>query len=119
MQQDAARARSAAAPSTFNVKPSRVGRLRDLFALYDACESRGFDMYGGGIGELGVARGQIQLLAAMFSPDGPNDIAPPGFNALIPRRDYPRARWTRTPRPPASAVGRTPSVASVFVVCGS
>ena len=27
---------------TFNIKPSRVGRLRDLFALYDACEARGF-----------------------------------------------------------------------------
>ena len=41
-------------------------------------------MYGGGMGELGVARGQIQLLASMFSPDGPNDIAPSDFNALDP-----------------------------------
>jgi hypothetical protein len=48
--------------------------LRDLFALYAACEERGVALYGGGMGELGVARGQIQLLAAMFSPDGPNDI---------------------------------------------
>ncbi len=72
------------AARTFNVKPSRVGRLRDLCALYDACETRGLALYGGGMGELGVARGQIQLLAAMFSPDGPNDIAPPGFNALDP-----------------------------------
>jgi len=31
--------------------PSRVGRLCDLFALYDACESRGYRMYGGGTGE--------------------------------------------------------------------
>lgn len=76
---------------TFNVKPSRVGRLRDLFALYDSCESRGFGMYGGGMGELGVARGQIQLLAAMFSPDGPNDIAPPGFNALDPAPGLPES----------------------------
>jgi hypothetical protein len=74
---------------TFNIKPSRVGRLRDLFALYDACEQRGLAMYGGGMGELGVGRGQIQLLAAIFSPDGPNDIAPPGFNALVPDAGLP------------------------------
>jgi hypothetical protein len=84
---------------TFNVKPSRVGRLRDLFALYDACESRGFDMYGGGMGELGVARGQIQLLAAMFSPDGPNDIAPPGFNALDPAPGLPESPLDPDPAP--------------------
>ena len=68
----------------FNVKPSRVGRLETLFELYAACEERGLALYGGGMGELGVARGQIQLLASLFSPDGPNDIAPPGFNALDP-----------------------------------
>ena len=84
------------------MKPSRVGRLRDLFAIYAACEDRGLAMYGGGMGELGVARGQIQLLAAMFSPDGPNDIAPPGFNALDPGRGCRTARSTRTPLPPAS-----------------
>jgi hypothetical protein len=69
---------------TFNIKPSRVGHLRELFALYDECERRGAAMYGGGMGELGVGRGQIQLLASLFSPDGPNDIAPPGYNALVP-----------------------------------
>jgi hypothetical protein len=74
---------------TFNIKPSRVGRLRELFALYAACEERGFAIYGGGMGELGVARGQIQLLAAIFSPDGPNDVAPPGFNALEPEPGLP------------------------------
>jgi hypothetical protein len=84
---------------TFNVKPSRVGRLRDLFALYAACESRGFAMYGGGMGELGVARGQIQLLAAMFSPDGPNDIAPPGFNALDPAPGLPESPLAPDPAP--------------------
>lgn len=91
---------------TFNVKPSRVGRLRDLFALYDACESRGFGMYGGGMGELGVARGQIQLLAAMFSPDGPNDIAPPGFNALDPGPGLPESPLD--PDPAAAGFRRRP-----------
>jgi hypothetical protein len=72
---------------TFNIKPSRVGRLETLFELYATCEERGLAMYGGGMGELGVARGQIQLLASVFSPDGPNDIAPSGFNALDPAPD--------------------------------
>jgi L-alanine-DL-glutamate epimerase-like enolase superfamily enzyme len=84
---------------TFNVKPSRVGRLRDLFALYDACEARGFALYGGGMGELGVARGQIQLLASLFSPDGPNDIAPPGFNALDPAAGLPESPLDPDPAP--------------------
>ena len=84
---------------TFNIKPSRVGRLRDLFALYAACEERGLAVYGGGMGELGVARGQIQLLAAMFSPDGPNDIAPPGFNALEPAAGLPPSPLPPDPAP--------------------
>jgi hypothetical protein len=84
---------------TFNIKPSRVGRLRDLFALYAACAERGLALYGGGMGELGVARGQIQLLAAMFSPDGPNDIAPPGFNALEPAAGLPLSPLAPDPAP--------------------
>jgi hypothetical protein len=76
-----------------------VGRLRDLFALYAACEERGLALYGGGMGELGVARGQIQLLAAMFSPDGPNDIAPPGFNALEPAAGLPLSPLAPFPAP--------------------
>ena len=87
------------AARTFNIKPSRVGNLRDLFALYDACERRGYAMYGGGMGELGVGRGQIQLLAAIFSPDGPNDIAPPEFNALDPAAGLPTSPLDPDPAP--------------------
>jgi hypothetical protein len=87
------------AARTFNVKPSRVGRLRDLFALYAALEERGNAVYGGGMGELGVARGQVQLLAAMFSPDGPNDVAPPGFNALEPAAGLPESPLPADPAP--------------------
>ncbi len=83
---------------TFNIKPSRIGTLRDLFALYSACDERGLGMYGGGMGELGVARGQIQALASLFHPDGPNDIAPPGFNALDPPAGLPAS-----PLPPQPA----------------
>ena len=39
--------------------------------------------YGGGQYELGVGRGQIQYLAAIFHPDAPNDIAPAGYDAHL------------------------------------
>ena len=67
-----------------NIKPSRSGPLHDLFALYDFCEANGIGAYGGGQTELGVGRGHIQLLAAIFHPDGPNDVAPGGFNEPDP-----------------------------------
>ena len=35
-------------------------------------------MYGGGMGELGIARGQVELLASLFHPDADNDVAPVG-----------------------------------------
>src|SRR3954470_5565454 len=89
---------------TFNIKPTRIGSLRDLFAIYAACEERGLRMYGGGMGELGVARGQIQLLASLFSPDAPNDIAPPGFNALDPAAGLPVSPLD--PAPAATAFRR-------------
>jgi hypothetical protein len=72
------------ATRTINVKPSRIGGLRPLFALYEWCDANGVAMYGGGMGELGVGRGQIELLAALFHPDAPNDVAPSAFNALDP-----------------------------------
>ncbi|MGV1047803.1 MAG: hypothetical protein ACOYD4_04660 [Solirubrobacterales bacterium] len=67
-------------PKTVNVKPSRFGPIRNLFATYDHCEERGIGAYGGGQTELGPGRGQIQYLAAIFHPDTPNDVAPGGYN---------------------------------------
>jgi hypothetical protein len=67
-------------PRMVNVKPSRLGPLRSLFAAHEYCEARGIDMYGGGQFELGVGRGQIQYLASIFHPDTPNDVAPGGYN---------------------------------------
>ncbi|MEV4419924.1 hypothetical protein AB0L40_08110 [Patulibacter sp. NPDC049589] len=72
-----------------NVKPCRVGRLRDLSRLYAHCEAAGIRMYNGGMGELGVGRGQAQLLAALFHPDAPNDIAPSDYNLGDPPADLP------------------------------
>ena len=76
-------------PRALNIKPCRVGDLRSLFDVYAACEARGLITYGGGMGELDVGRGQIQLLASLFHPDGPNDVAPSGYNAESPAADLP------------------------------
>jgi L-alanine-DL-glutamate epimerase-like enolase superfamily enzyme len=78
-------------PHMVNVKPSRLGGLRPLFAAYEYCEDRGIAMYGGGQFELGVGRGQIQYLAAIFHPDGPNDVAPGGYNDVEPPAGLPNS----------------------------
>jgi hypothetical protein len=67
-------------PRTVNVKPSRFGSIERLFAAYDYCAVHGIGAYGGGQWELGVGRDQIQLLAALFHPGTPNDVAPSEFN---------------------------------------
>lgn len=67
-----------------NVKPCRVGSLQELSRLYAHCESDRIQMYNGGMGELGVGRGQAQLLASLFHPDAPNDIAPSDYNLEQP-----------------------------------
>ncbi|MEA2222966.1 MAG: hypothetical protein QOH83_1342 [Solirubrobacteraceae bacterium] len=84
-----------------NVKPSRLGGLSALFDLYDHCERQGLSMYGGGMGEIGVGRGQVQLLASMFHPDAPNDVAPAAFNAPEPADGLGPGPLT----PPADPVG--------------
>ncbi len=71
-------------PKMVNVKPSRVGGLRQLCETYDYCAEHGIGAYGGGQWELGVGRGQIQVLAALFHPDTPNDTAPRGYNEADP-----------------------------------
>jgi L-alanine-DL-glutamate epimerase-like enolase superfamily enzyme len=77
------------APRMVNVKPSRVGGVRNLCEVYDYCDERGIGMYGGGQFELGVGRGHIQLLASLFHPDTPNDVAPSGYNDAHPREGLP------------------------------
>jgi hypothetical protein len=67
-------------PRALNIKPSRFGRVRDLFDAYDHCASKQIRMYGGGQFELGPGRGQIQYLASLFHPDSSNDVAPREFN---------------------------------------
>jgi hypothetical protein len=87
-----------------NVKPSRIGSLRPLFEVYARCARERRPMYGGGMGELGVGCGQIELLAALFHSDAPNDVAPSAYNEddppggkpaspLAPRPEATRFRW--------------------------
>lgn len=76
-------------PRIVNIKPCRVGRLPELGRLYAHCESAGIRMYNGGMGELGVGRGQAQLMASLFHPDEPNDIAPSSYNLEQPPPDLP------------------------------
>ena len=67
-------------PSWLNVKPSRFGSVESLFETLAYAADRGMSLYGGGQFELGVGRGQIQELASVFYPDGPNDVAPGAYN---------------------------------------
>jgi L-alanine-DL-glutamate epimerase-like enolase superfamily enzyme len=76
-------------PRAVNVKPSRFGFVRELLAFYGYCEARGIEMYGGGQFELDVGRRQIQLLASLFHPDGPNDTAPLPYHDPRPRAEVP------------------------------
>ncbi len=63
-----------------NIKPSRFGRISTVLDVIEYCYENDITMYGGGQFELGVGRSQIQTLASVFYPDGPNDVAPRGFN---------------------------------------
>ena len=82
-----------------NIKPSRLGGLRNLLDAYDYCAERGIGNYGGGQFELGVGRGQIQYLASLFHADAPNDVAPTRLQpARAARRACRRARSRRRRR---------------------
>jgi len=88
-------------PRMVNIKPSRLGGLRNLLDAYDYCAEQHIGNYGGGQFELGVGRGQNQYLASLFHADVPNDVAPSGFNLPAPPPDLPRSPLSPAP----SAVG--------------
>jgi hypothetical protein len=87
-------------PRWLNIKPSRFGTVRGLLETIEACEERGISMYGGGQYELGPGRPQIQRLASVFYPDGPNDVAPSVYNEGEPREGLPQS-----PLPPREEPG--------------
>jgi hypothetical protein len=93
-------------------QPARA--VRDLRTLCTGPTA----MYGGGMAELGVGRGQIQLLAALFTPMSPmmwrraaTTKRPPGdlpASPMTPRPEATGFRWRRrastaTPRAARSA----------------
>ena len=87
-------------PRMVNIKPSRLGGLRNLLDAFDFCAERGIGNYGGGQFELGVGRGQIQYLASLFHADAPNDVAPTGYN--LPESPAGLPHSPLRPAPPAS-----------------
>ena len=84
-------------PRVLNSKPSRFGRLQEVLDFYAYCEEHGIALYGGGMFELGPGRGQIQYLASLFHPDGPNDVAPRAYNAPEPRPGLPASPLEAAP----------------------
>ncbi|SIR84582.1 hypothetical protein SAMN05421858_4130 [Haladaptatus litoreus] len=76
-------------PDWLNIKPSRFGSVKSLFDTLEHCDRNGIQLYGGGQFELSIARGQIQLLASLFYPDSPNDVAPRGYNDPEPTEGLP------------------------------
>jgi len=86
-------------PRCLNSKPSRFGSVRRLFDFYDACQREGIALYGGGQFELGPGRRQIQVLASIFHPDAPNDVAPAGYNVRGPVDGLPESPLELKPAP--------------------
>jgi hypothetical protein len=86
-------------PRMVNIKPSRLGGVRNLLDAYDFCATREIGNYGGGQFELDLGRGQIQYLATLFHPDAPNDVAPGGFNLPDPPPGLPSSPLDPEPSP--------------------
>jgi hypothetical protein len=87
-------------PGWLNIKPSRFGTTERLLECIEHCAANGIQLYGGGQFELGVGRRHIQVLASLFYPDGPNDVAPSEYNLGEPRPGLPQS-----PLDPPEAVG--------------
>ena len=87
------------APRWLNIKPSRFGRIESLLETIEYAASHDIRLYGGGQFELGVGRDHIQALASLFYPDGPNDVAPRGYNDPTPRSGLPDSPLHPDPTP--------------------
>jgi hypothetical protein len=74
-------------PSWLNVKPARFGSVASLFDTIEYALDRGITLYGGGMFELDRGRSHLHALASLFYPDGPNDVAPRGYNEPTPHED--------------------------------
>ncbi len=76
-------------PQRMNVKPSRIGSIRELLLVLEWLTERGVEIYGGGQFELSVGRGQIMLLASLLYPQTANDVAPADYHAFNPGQSLP------------------------------
>ena len=72
--------------------------MRALFDCIEHARSADMGLYGGGQFELGVGRGQIQALASLFYADGPNDVAPFGYNEPEARAGLPTSPLAPPPQ---------------------
>jgi hypothetical protein len=92
-------------PAVLNMKPSRCGTVESVLETIDYCERNGIDLYGGGQFELGVGRDHIQALASLCYPDGPNDVAPGGYNDPDAGADLPASPLAPPESPRGIGVG--------------
>ena len=92
-------------PAWLNMKPSRCGTVESVLVTIDYCEEHDTDLYGGGQFELGVGRDHIQALASLCYPDGPNDVAPGGYNDPDPDADLPTSPLTPPDAPAGIGAG--------------
>jgi hypothetical protein len=95
-------------PEWLNMKPSRCGSVESVLSTIAYCEREGIDLYGGGQFELGVGRDHIQALASLCYPDGPNDVAPGGYNDPDPSPDLPASPLAPPADPRGIGVGFGP-----------
>jgi L-alanine-DL-glutamate epimerase-like enolase superfamily enzyme len=63
-------------PAAVNVKPARMGGVLAALDCLAHCAQHRIPTYIGGMFEVDVGRTQLQVLAALACPDGPNDVAP-------------------------------------------
>jgi hypothetical protein len=96
---------AAVLPRFLNIKPSRFGSLSALFDCVARAQAAGMELYGGGQFELGVGRDQIQALASLLYPAGPNDVAP---------RDFHGAARDGVPRSPLEPLAQAPGFGFAF-----
>ena len=88
-----------------NIKPSRFGSVTALLDCVERAQAAGMELYGGGQFELGVGRDQIQALASLLYPAGPNDVAP---------RDFHGDARAGAPRSPLEPLAQAPGFGFAF-----
>jgi hypothetical protein len=88
-------------PRWLNVKPARFGTVRSLLETVAHARERDVSLYGGGMFELDRGRPHLHSLASLLYPDGPNDVAPPGYNVPDPHPGVPPSPLD----PPVDPVG--------------